>query len=279
MNILLIVLDGLADRPQTVLGGQTPLEAAHTPHLDRLAALGSTGVLIPLAPGVPVESELAHFLLFGYPFEQFPGRTAFEAIGRGIDVAPGTVVFLASFATTTVVDGKLRRDALLWEDGRPRDEDDCQTLSMAIATYETHGIRFSLQSCGRCEAILTLSGDVSRYVSDVDPFYNGAYVARAVPLAEAPEQERAARTAAAVNEYLAWVFHRLRQHALNRERLALGLPPINFLVTKWAAVRPQVPPFQEQNGMRAASIESAPLYVGIARACGMTSVVVAAQQM
>ncbi|MEW6298926.1 MAG: alkaline phosphatase family protein [Thermodesulfobacteriota bacterium] len=278
MNILVIILDGLADRPQAALGGQTPLEAAPTPHLDRLAELGSTGLWLPLAPGLPVESELAHFLLFGYPLAQFPGRAAFEAVGRGVDVAPGTVVFLASFAATTVVGGKVRRDALLWEEGRPRDENDCRALGMEVATYETHGIRFSLQPCGRCEAILTLSGDVSRYVSDVDPFYNGAYVARALPLEEAPQQESAARTAAALNEYLAWACLRLRQHPLNRERQALGLPPINFLLTKWAAVRPQVPPFEEQNGMRAASVESGPLYVGIARVCGMTSIAVPPQQ-
>lgn len=100
--ILFIILDGLADRPQAVLGGKTPLEAAHTPHLDRLAGLGATGQLIPLAPGVPLESETAHFILFGYPPEQFPGRAAFEAIGRGIQIGAESVILLASFATATL---------------------------------------------------------------------------------------------------------------------------------------------------------------------------------
>src|SRR5262245_608792 len=75
MNILCLILDGLADRPQATLGGKTPLEAAHTPHLDRLAELGTTGLLIPLALGVPLESEFSHFILFGYPPENFPGTT------------------------------------------------------------------------------------------------------------------------------------------------------------------------------------------------------------
>jgi 2,3-bisphosphoglycerate-independent phosphoglycerate mutase len=61
------ILDGLADRPQAVLGGKTPLEASHTPHLDRLAKLGTNGLLVPLSPGIPLESEFSHFLLFGYP--------------------------------------------------------------------------------------------------------------------------------------------------------------------------------------------------------------------
>ncbi len=272
LPILVIILDGLADRPQPVLNGKTPLEAAHTPHLDQLAALGTTGLLTPLAPGVPLESETAHFILFGYGLEQFPGRAAFEAIGRGFDVPPESVVLLASFAETTVIDGKLRRDALLWEKRQAKDEEACVRLCAALNSYETHGLQFALTSCGRCEAILTLRGQPSRDITDVDPFYNNAYVARAQPLAESLHPQNAERTADALNAYLGWVYHQLSQHPLNRERQARGCAGINFVLTKWAAVQPDVAPFQEQNGLRAASIENHPLYVGIARVCGMTRV-------
>ena len=97
-------------------------------------------------------------------------------------------------------------------------------------------------------------------------------MARAQALAESPHPQYAERTAAALNAYLGWVYQQLSQHPLNRERQPRGSVPINFLLTKWAAVRPEVAPFQEQNGLRAASIENYPLYVGIARACGMTPV-------
>ncbi|MCY4385767.1 MAG: alkaline phosphatase family protein [Desulfurellaceae bacterium] len=272
LPILFIVLDGLADRPQRILNGKTPLEAAHTPHLDQLAALGTTGLLTPLAPGVPLESETAHFILFGYGLEQFPGRAAFESIGRGFEVQPESVVLLASFAETTVIDGKVRRDALLWEKRQAQDEEECARLCVAIAAYETHGLQFALTSCGRCEAILTLRGHPSRDITDVDPFYNDAYVARAQPLAESSHPRQAARTADALNAYLSWVHYQLSQHPLNRERQARGCASINFVLTKWAAVRPDIAPFQEQNGLCAASIENYPLYIGIARVCGMTPV-------
>ncbi len=272
MKILLIILDGLADRPQKALGGKTPLEAARTPNLDRLAELGTNGLLIPFAPGIPVESEFAHFLLFGYSPDQFPGRAAFEVIGRGFDILQGSVVLLASFATTSIVDGKVRRETILWEEKRPQDEEDCDRLCAAIADYENQGIRFTLQSCGRCEAILTLSGKPSRYISDVDPFYDGAFIAQALPLDEDPDQENAERTAEALNGYLRWVQRCLIAHPVNERRQQQGLPLINFLLTKWVGIRPQVPPFLEQNGLRAASVEHYPLYIGIARVCGMTSV-------
>ena len=269
-----MILDGLADRPQRALGGKTPLETAYTPNLDRLAELGTTGLLVPWSLGIPLESEFSHFLLFGYSPEQFPGRSAFEAIGRGFDVSPETVVMLASFASTTIVDGQVRRDSILWEEKKPRDEADCEELSIVIAGYEEHGINFSLQSCGHCEAILTLSGHPSRYVSDVDPFYNGAFVAEALPLAEDPDQPNAIRTATALNNYLKWVYERLRYHPINQQRQRVNLASINFLLTKWAAVRPEVSSFLEQNGLRAASLENYPLYIGIAYVCGITSMAV-----
>ncbi|MBI3246702.1 MAG: 2,3-bisphosphoglycerate-independent phosphoglycerate mutase [Deltaproteobacteria bacterium] len=272
MNILLLILDGLADRPQQVLGGKTPLEAAHTPHLDRLAELGTNGLLVPLAPGIPLESEFSHFLLFGYPQGRFPGRAAFEAIGRGFAVPEDSVVFLASFATVSVLDGQVRRETILWEERRLQDEDDCEELTQDLAVYESRGIRFVLRSCGRCEAILTLTGNPSRFVSDVDPFYNGAWVAHALPLEEDADQENAERTADALHNYLTWAYRRLVAHPVNQRRRRDGLPSIDFLLTKWAAVPPEVPPFIEQNGLRAASVENYPLYIGIARVCGMTPV-------
>ena len=272
LPVLFIILDGLADRPQPALNGQTPLEAAHTPHLDQLAALGTTGLLTPLAPGVPLESETAHFILFGYGLEQFPGRAAFEAIGRGFEVPPESVVLLASFAETTVIDNKVRRDTLLWEKRQAQDEEECARLCESIAAYETRGLQFALTSCGRCEAILTLRGQPSRDISDIDPFYNHAWVARAQPLAESPHPQNAKRTADGLNAWLGWVYRQLSRHPLNRERRARGCAGINFVLTKWAAVRPDVVPFQEQNGLRAASIENYPLYVGIARVCGLTPV-------
>src|SRR5439155_504664 len=47
MRVLLIIFDGLADRPAPELDGKTPLEAARTPNLDRLAAAGINGLSFP----------------------------------------------------------------------------------------------------------------------------------------------------------------------------------------------------------------------------------------
>ena len=72
MHILLIIFDGLADRPAPELDGKTPLEAARTPNLDRLAAEGVNGFLHPKSPGYPLGSPLALHLMFGYPGGRVP---------------------------------------------------------------------------------------------------------------------------------------------------------------------------------------------------------------
>ncbi|MFB3092850.1 MAG: phosphoglycerate mutase, partial [Dehalococcoidia bacterium] len=50
MRILLVIFDGLADRPAPELDGKTPLEAARTPNLDRVVAQGINGLFHPKGP-------------------------------------------------------------------------------------------------------------------------------------------------------------------------------------------------------------------------------------
>ena len=66
MRCILLILDGLGDRGHAAFDGQTPLQMASTPNLDRLAALGMTGLYHPWLLGTALASEIAHFLLFGY---------------------------------------------------------------------------------------------------------------------------------------------------------------------------------------------------------------------
>src|SRR5467141_35579 len=77
--IVVFLLDGLADRAHESLGGRSGLEAATTPNLDRLCSAGSCGVLYAIGPGRAPSSEVAHWSMFGYRSDEFPGRAVVEA--------------------------------------------------------------------------------------------------------------------------------------------------------------------------------------------------------
>ena len=99
-KILLLVLDGVSDRPCPELAGLTPLQAALTPFLDRIALEGITGIMDTIAPGIRPGSDTAHLALLGYPPEKYyTGRGPLEALGNGIRMEPGMIGFRCNYAT------------------------------------------------------------------------------------------------------------------------------------------------------------------------------------
>ena len=94
---LILIGDGMGDRPVPELGGRTPLEAAKRPNLDRVAREGECGLMDPIAPGVRAGSDTSHLAILGYdPFECYTGRGPFEALGIGMEVKPGDIAFRLS---------------------------------------------------------------------------------------------------------------------------------------------------------------------------------------
>src|SRR3989475_5048709 len=88
-KILLVIFDGLGDRPLTELGHKTPLEATPKPNLDWFASNGVNGLVDPIAPGVAAGSDTSHPAPFGYhPHEGYTGRRPLEAARGRIDPPP-----------------------------------------------------------------------------------------------------------------------------------------------------------------------------------------------
>ena len=100
MKQFTIVLDGIADRPQSSLGGKTPMEAASTPALDALFAASKPGTVQTIPPGMEVGSAVANMNLLGYdPARVYKGRAVIEAAGAGIPVQPGNLYIRCNFVT------------------------------------------------------------------------------------------------------------------------------------------------------------------------------------
>jgi 2,3-bisphosphoglycerate-independent phosphoglycerate mutase len=92
--------DGMADWPCPELGGKTPLEAAHKPHMDLIASRGQLGLVATIPEGMPAGSDIGTMSMLGYdPRRYHTGRAPIEAASQGIRLRPSDVVFRMNLVT------------------------------------------------------------------------------------------------------------------------------------------------------------------------------------
>jgi 2,3-bisphosphoglycerate-independent phosphoglycerate mutase len=107
MKYLIILGDGMADEPILSLGNLTPLQAAHTPHIDQLAEKGRSGLLDTIPPGFAPGSEIANMSVLGYDVPKvFEGRGSLEAASMGVAIAEGEMAMRCNLIC--VEDGKIK---------------------------------------------------------------------------------------------------------------------------------------------------------------------------
>jgi 2,3-bisphosphoglycerate-independent phosphoglycerate mutase len=264
-RVLLLILDGISDRPCPELGGRTPLEAAETPVLDRLAREGICGIMDPIGPGVRPGSDTAHLSILGYPPDRYyTGRGPLEAEGCGIRMEPGMIGFRANFATLGPTGRILDRRAGRIHNTAPL----CDAIEEGVRLK--HGTSLRLRPGAGHRAALALRGkDLGYCVSSNDPKLEGV---------EPPEvraltgEARDRRTAEACNDLLGQARDILADHPLNRSREREGLPPANAILLRGAGEMGRFEPFAERYHMRGSVIAAATLITGIGRAVGLETV-------
>ncbi|MDD1670016.1 MAG: 2,3-bisphosphoglycerate-independent phosphoglycerate mutase [Methanomicrobiales archaeon] len=264
-RVLLLVLDGISDRPCPELGGRTPLEAAETPVLDRLAREGICGIMDPIGPGIRPGSDTAHLSLLGYPPERYyTGRGPLECEGCGIPMEPGMIGFRANFATLDPQGRVSDRRAGRIHGTGPL----CDAIETGIRLK--HGVNFRLRPGAGHRAALALRGKgLGACVSGNDPKSEGV---------EPPEvrsltgEAKDRKTAAACNDLLRQAGEILAEHPLNRDRVRERLPPANVLLIRGAGEMGRFEPFAERHRLQGSVIAAATLITGIGRAVGLESV-------
>jgi len=91
---IILVGDGMGDYPLDRLGGRTPMEAARTPNMDRLAQAGKMGTAQTIPRGMAPGSDVANMSLLGYdPAVYHTGRGPLEAASMGVLLEREDVAF------------------------------------------------------------------------------------------------------------------------------------------------------------------------------------------
>jgi 2,3-bisphosphoglycerate-independent phosphoglycerate mutase len=247
-KIILLILDGLGGIPMEP-GGQTALEAAATPNLDRLARQGATGQAIPIRRGITPGSGPAHLALFGYePLDFDVGRGVLEATGVGMEVAIGDVAARGNLCT-------------LDQDGRITDRragripsDQARPLINRLAQIEMPKVSFEVRHVREYRFALVARGaNLIADLTDTDPQQVGLAPLRVT--SENPESELAAE---AFNAWVAEAHTLLSDHAT-----------ANGLTLRGFSTNPQLPGFSELYGLSAGCVAVYPMYRGVSKLVGM----------
>ena len=229
---VLLIIDGLADRPVRALGGRTPLEAADTPNLDRLAAEGQVGLADPVAPGVVPDTAAGSLALFG----QSPAalkRGPVEAVGAGLKLKMHDIALRANFATFgedgSVLDrraGRIREDA----------EELAEALdSMTLPRGRFEGVKIVVRAATEHRLAVVLRGEgLSSAILGSDPGDGAAPCRAQVPRPVDPNDARAVLTARLLALFELEARKVLSEHPINRRRVKEGLPPANGILSRGA---------------------------------------------
>ncbi len=100
MKYALLIGDGMADRPLSLLGGRTPLQVASTPNMDEIASHGVLGLIKTVSKRTGKSSDVAILSILGYaPSKYYTGRGPLEAASMGIHLKEGQVAFRCNLVT------------------------------------------------------------------------------------------------------------------------------------------------------------------------------------
>ena len=251
----------MADEPCPELGGKTPIEAADTPALDRLAKLGRSGLLATVPDGFSPGSEIAHLSLLGYNLpEVFEGRGTLEAASMGIDIEPGEMAMRCNLICIAE-DGTIKNHSA----GHISTEEASELIGALNKALGDEKTRFFPGVSYR--HLLKIKGGDKRILCTPPHDVPGT---PAADVMVRPLVDEAAPTADFINDLIIRSREILENHPVNLRRKAEGKDPANSIWPWSPGYKPAMKTMQELFGIRKGYVISAvDLIMGIGVYAGL----------
>lgn len=265
MKYIIILADGMADEPIEQLGYKTPLEAAHKPNLDWLAAHSRVGLLHTVPQGYAPGSEVAHLALLGYDLDRvFEGRGSLEAASMGIDIEPGEMAMRCNIIC--IENDKIKNHSA----GHISDEEARELIEYLNENLADEQVRFFPGVSYR--HLLKIKGG-NKYVHCTPPHdVPGTPYKDVLVKADKPEAED---TAQLLNSLILRSQELLANHPINLERIAKGKDPANSIWPWSAGYKPAMETLNTKFGIKKGAVISAvDLIRGIGVYCGLKPIIV-----
>ena len=255
MKYVIIIPDGAADFPIDDLGGKTPLRAADTPHIDRLALVGRLGTAATTPKGMPCGSDVCTMSLLGYdPLKYHSGRAALEAAALGIELNDTDWVFRVNFVT--VIDGKMQDHSA----GHISDEEARRLLTDFASRVELPGAALYPGVSYRNIMVDSSGRDWSELVTVPPHDIPGEPILRHLPVG--------GEHADLLHTFMDRSAELFATHEINLTRQEMGELPATHLWPWGQGRKPSMPSFQSRFKLRGAMITAVDLLAGISHFIG-----------
>ncbi|MCG8510358.1 MAG: cofactor-independent phosphoglycerate mutase [Rhodospirillales bacterium] len=262
MKYVIVIPDGAADLPVDDLDGRTPFEAARTPYLDALSAVGRLGTVATTPGGLPCGSDICCMSLLGYDPRRFhTGRAPLEAAALGIALTPRDWIFRLNLVT--VLDGAMQDHSA----GHISTAEGEQLLAALVANMplddvELHpGVSYRnimVDVSGRDES--QQGRDWSELATKPPHDIPGEAISRYLP--------HGGKNAKALVELIEQSGSVFAEHEVNLTRREMDELPATH-VWPWGQGRmPKMPSFERRFGLRGAMITAVDLLAGISHFIG-----------
>jgi 2,3-bisphosphoglycerate-independent phosphoglycerate mutase len=265
MKSIIIVGDGMSDRPVKRLGLKTPLMVAQKSSIDRIAREGQVGLFKSIPTGMPAESDVANISILGYdPARSVKGRAVLEAASLGVDLDPSDVAFRCNLIT--LEDGKIKNHSA----GHISTEESSKLIcSLDEALGAGRGempVTFH-QGVSYRNLLVLRNGWASPEVECTPPHdHVGERVLDLLPRAL---NDMAEKTRLRLVELYERSLELLADHPVNKERRASGKDVADAIWPWSPGRRPSLRTFQELYGIQGAAISAVDLVRGLGRYAGM----------
>jgi 2,3-bisphosphoglycerate-independent phosphoglycerate mutase len=255
MKYVVILPDGATDLPIEELGGSTPLAAAQTPHMDRIASAGVLGRIVTVPHGYDSGTDVGTLSLLGFdPDRYYTGRAPLEAAAQGIEVADDELIFRCNFVT--LESGKMR-DFTADHIEQP---DADRLIGELNELFEDDPVRF--YSGVSYRNLMVMGGGAADFELKTSLPHNihGQSVAKYLPAGHGSDDIRALMFRAAAH---------LRNHPINQARREAGRPTVSD-IWLWGEGRPAaLEPYPQRYGVRGVVITAVDIIRGLCRAAGI----------
>lgn len=259
MKYVIILGDGMADEPIEAIGGQTPLEYAKTPAMDRLAKVSEIGMVHTIPDGMKPGSDTANLSVIGYdPKIYYTGRSPLEALSIGVDMAPDDIAIRCNIVTLTEEEDCYEERTIVDHSSGEISTEDAAVLIEAVKKELENDIYKFYVGTSYRHLTIWKGGEGAELCAPHD--HLGEVIRPYLP------EDKV------LYEMMKKSYDILVDHPINVERKKRGLNPANSLWFWGAGTKPSLMSFKEKTGKDGVMISAVDLLKGIAVGAHMDNI-------